>query len=331
MRSAIPVYAALITIFCAAGEGAFAGGYEAVGQNIVRYRSLAEEYIRAADRIDGGPGTSKIFPHVDKREHLCSILAELLHIPETVPEEYKLSDPGLLSTETMELRLYAQSLRNYADQAVSLMRQGEFSLRYLWNLNCWSRYDLRKAFSDDLYQDFEVSTTPDRKTLRILGHIRTGLYGVVARRLRLHRSIENVELGSFGGSVYEAIKIGELVRKRGLNTVLSNNCFSACSLVFLGGVERRVPAPHYSLGFHRVTSRGWPLPASDEVYGRVKEYAERMAGNGDEIVRANLAGDGADYFMFDRIQLCATNIATRVEGVCQVRSQKPSTPEISRW
>lgn len=125
-----------------------------------------------------------------------------------------------------------------------------------------------------------------------------------------------MELGSFGGSVYEAIKIGELIRKRGLITVLSNNCFSACSLVFLGGVERRVPAPHHSLGFHRISSRGWALPASDEVYDRVREYAERMAGNGDEIVEANLVGEGFEYFMYSRQELCSKNIATDVEGVC---------------
>lgn len=319
MRFSVLIQSIFLMVVCAAIEHAYAGGYETVRENIARSQNLAQRYLQAADRIDGGLGAGQVFRHADKREHYCSILADLLQVPETVPEEYMLEDPGLLSNEPYQLRLYAQSLQNYAELAVSLKRQSDFSLRYLWNLNCWSRFELRKHFTDDRYQDYVVSTTPDRKTLRIVGDIQSGLFGVVARRLVIHRSIQNVELGSFGGSVYEAIKIGELIRQKGLNTVLSNNCFSACTLIFLGGVERHIPAPYYSLGFHRVTSRGWPVPNNDEVYDRIRTYAELMVGNGDDIVEANLGGDGFDYFMFDRKSLCDKFIATSVESVCERR------------
>ena len=324
MRVVVLIHSVFLMVVCAGMEHAYAGGYEAVRENIARYQNLAQRYLQAADRIDGGLGDGQVFRHADKREHYCSILADLLQVPETVPEEYMLEDPGLLSNEPYQLRLYAQSLQNYAELAVSLKRQSDFSLRYLWNLNCWSRFELRKHFTDDRYQGYVVSTTPDQKTLRIVGDIRSGLFGVVARRLTVHRSIQNVELGSFGGNVYEAIKIGELIRQKRLNTVLTNNCFSACTLIFLGGVERQIPAPYYSLGFHRVTSMGWPVSENDEIYDRIKSYAQRMVGDGDEIVRANLAGDGFDYFMYARAELCSLNIATRVDGFCQVRRQKLS-------
>lgn len=327
MRFAVLIHSVFLMVVCAAIEHAYAGGYETVRENIARSQNLAQRYLQAADRIDGGLGAGQVFRHADKREHYCSILADLLQVPETVPEEYMLEDPGLLSNEPYQLRLYAQSLRNYVDLATSLNRQSDFSLRYLWNLNCWSRFELRKHFTDDRYQDYVVSTTPDRKTLRIVGDIRSGLFGVVARRLTVHRSIQNVELGSFGGNVYEAIKIGELIRQKGLNTVLSNNCFSACTLIFLGGVERHVPAPYHSLGFHRVTSMGQPLPESDVVYDAIREYAQQMMGNGDEIVRANLAGDGSDYFMYGRMEICVENLATRIEGVCVSLRSKSSKPE----
>ena len=324
MRFAVLIHSVLLMVVCAAMEDAHASGYEAVRENITRSQNLAQRYLQAADRIDGGLGAGKVFRHADKREHYCSILADLLQVPETVPEEYMLEDPGLLSNEPYQLRLYGQSLQNYAELAFSLIPQGDFSLRYLWNLNCWSRFELSRHFTDDRYQDYVVSTTPDRKTLRIVGDIRSGLFGAIARRITVHSSIQNVELGSFGGNVYEAIKIGELIRKKGLNTVLSNNCFSACTLIFLGGVERQIPAPHYSLGFHRVTSRGWPVPENDEVYDAIREYAERMVGNGDAIVRANLTGDGFDYFMFDRQALCTNGIATLVERHCRLES-------VQRW
>lgn len=324
MRFAVLIHTVFLMVVCAATEHAYAGGYETVRENIARSQNLAQRYLQAANRIDGGRGAGQVFRHADKREHYCSILADLLQVPETVPEEYMLEDPGLLSNEPYQLRLYAQSLQNYAELAFSLMPQGDFSLRYLWNLNCWSRFELSRHFTDDRYQDYVVSTTPDRKTLRIVGDIRSGLFGVIARRLTVHRSIQNVELGSFGGNVYEAIQIGELIRKKGLNTVLSNNCFSACTLIFLGGVERQIPAPYYSLGFHRVTSRGWPVPENDEVYEKIKSYAQRMMGDGDAIIRANLTGNGFDYFMYARAELCSLSIATRVDGLCEVRGRQRS-------
>lgn len=316
MRLVSCIYLEVFVLLCFLCPSSYSGGYQEVSLNVGKYRALADVYTEAADRIDGSKGSEPVFRHVDKKEHYCSILADLLLSSETVSEEYKLHDPGLDSTETLELRLFAQSLRNYIDIATSLMRETDFSLRYMWNVNCWSQFNLTKFFSDDQYQHYVVSTTPDRKKLRILGHIKTGLYGVVARRLRIHSSIESVELISFGGSVYEAIKIGELIRKRKLNTVLTSNCFSACTLIFLAGAERLVPAPYYSLGFHRVTSRDWPVPANDEVYSTIKDYADRMAGNGNEIVQAHLSGEEFDYFMFDRRQLCAHRVASYVEGVC---------------
>ena len=44
---------------------------------------------------------------------------------------------------------------------------------------------------------------------------------------------------SWGGHVESGYRIGELIRKRGLSTVVSGHCVSSCSRMFLGGKERR--------------------------------------------------------------------------------------------
>lgn len=58
--------------------------------------------------------------------------------------------------------------------------------------------------------------------------------------------------GSDGGSVLDAIEIGAVIRYRGLNTIVANDCTSACVLVASGGVERRV-VPGAKLGVHWTT------------------------------------------------------------------------------
>ncbi|MCA8838463.1 MAG: hypothetical protein K8963_11535, partial [Proteobacteria bacterium] len=53
-----------------------------------------------------------------------------------------------------------------------------------------------------------------------------------------------------GGSMTGAVKLRNLIHKRGLNTYVSSQCVSACALVFMGGRERLLR--RYALiGFHR--------------------------------------------------------------------------------
>jgi len=49
-----------------------------------------------------------------------------------------------------------------------------------------------------------------------------------------------VVLGSTGGRVGEAMKIGRLIRRRHLDTAVPSSCMSACALIWAGGVRRSV-------------------------------------------------------------------------------------------
>lgn len=63
--------------------------------------------------------------------------------------------------------------------------------------------------------------------------------------------IEAVTFDSSGGNILSAMKVGRLIRTLGLNTVQlrSKECSSACSLAFVGGVERF--AEPGSIGVHQ--------------------------------------------------------------------------------
>jgi hypothetical protein len=64
-------------------------------------------------------------------------------------------------------------------------------------------------------------------------------------------------LESPGGLTADGLALGREVRARKLRTVTRGSCASACSIIFLGGVERVLAGPRARIGFHQpATTRG---------------------------------------------------------------------------
>jgi hypothetical protein len=75
------------------------------------------------------------------------------------------------------------------------------------------------------------------------------------KALDANRNITHVVLrNSMGGNSWTGYRMGELFRERGLTTVVSGHCVSACSRLFLGGKARQFsddfPASLTYVGFH---------------------------------------------------------------------------------
>jgi hypothetical protein len=62
--------------------------------------------------------------------------------------------------------------------------------------------------------------------------------------------LKTVRLTSNGGRIFEAQLIAEQIKKRSLNTFVPSYCVSACTIVFLSGIERFID-PESRLGFHQ--------------------------------------------------------------------------------
>lgn len=71
--------------------------------------------------------------------------------------------------------------------------------------------------------------------------------------------VKTVVLNSTGGSVYDALAMGRIIRERKFITVVENGgyCASSCPLVFAGGVERRA-GEKAVIGVHQAFSPGDP-------------------------------------------------------------------------
>jgi hypothetical protein len=89
-------------------------------------------------------------------------------------------------------------------------------------------------------RDLEERTMPSiGDAVLVDGPIIPAALGLLESLLRSHK-VRYLYLRSFGGYVSSAVHIGELVRKRGIVTVVEANqsCYSACAFIFLSGVRR---------------------------------------------------------------------------------------------
>lgn len=70
--------------------------------------------------------------------------------------------------------------------------------------------------------------------------------------LMLNPQVSEIVLAGPGGDFQTALAMLDVIRLYELNTLVEEPCRSACAILFLGGVERRI-AQGGRLGFHRVS------------------------------------------------------------------------------
>lgn len=103
--------------------------------------------------------------------------------------------------------------------------------------------------------DLEVEPSPDGRTLYVTGAYGARSEDVVKRALDENKGIREVVLTGPGGRASVGFALFEMFRKRKLATHVTSSCASACTIAFLGGVQRTV-SPSGRLGFHRASFPG---------------------------------------------------------------------------
>ena len=83
-------------------------------------------------------------------------------------------------------------------------------------------------------------------------------------------TVRIIHLNSIGGRVSEGYEIYKLVRHRQLTTYTSTNCVSACTIAFLGGVDRLL-ASEGKLGFHSANLGGLDEKILPEINDNIRQ------------------------------------------------------------
>lgn len=107
----------------------------------------------------------------------------------------------------------------------------------------------------------------------LTGDIGHGATSSLLKLLAVSPNSTQLVLDSDGGLIAEARGLANVVKKHQLNTTVSNRCYSACTIIFIAGIERNLDA-NGALGFHQyyVESKS-PLPWINPVAEQAKDLA----------------------------------------------------------
>jgi hypothetical protein len=148
----------------------------------------------------------------------------------------------------------------------------------------------------------------DGARMTVRGDFEFGTMRAVRAALDANRQVQLVQLDSRGGRAAEGLALGRLLRERGVATLVTGECSSACVTAFAGG-ERRLIGPGARLGLH---SAGGPGANAAGVDAANRSSDEFIASRGvDWRVLAKGAAIAHDSIWFpDRFVLLASNLAT---------------------
>lgn len=108
---------------------------------------------------------------------------------------------------------------------------------------------------DVALDDLAVTVDRDGRTLHVAGSYGVGSAEAVRRALDAHPGIRTVVLSGPGGRASVGFELYRLFQQHRLATRVDGACASACTIAFLGGVDRGV-SPGGRLGFHRASFPG---------------------------------------------------------------------------
>ncbi len=148
----------------------------------------------------------------------------------------------------------------------------------------------------------------DDANLWLEGDILIGDEDRLQEQLETHQNIINVKLESRGGDVYTAIQIGRKLRRNKINTIVTGDCLSACTLIFIGGFQRLTEGG--TIGFHLVQDKetGKIVGLEDGLYNRVTMYAWGMGVDPIRFVQWMTFASPEGIYFPDEAELCSANI-----------------------
>lgn len=134
-------------------------------------------------------------------------------------------------------------------------------------------------------QGYEFRIMRNGNELEITGGFKYGLTDDVERLLLAAPNVKVIHLDSTGGRIAEAEKLFQLIRDGNIQTVVANQCLSACTIAFLGGTKRWVRASA-KLGFHQAYFPGMSSDELSDANTRGRNFFRSVGLKESFIVRA---------------------------------------------
>ncbi|MGQ0581595.1 MAG: hypothetical protein ACT4O6_06640 [Reyranella sp.] len=175
------------------------------------------------------------------------------------------------------------------------------ALAELWNI-----YN-----GDEELGDLALSVSPDGTTLYIDGSYGMGSDQAVRRMLEQNPKVREVVLAGPGGRMGAGFEISRMIRSRRLATRVETGCASACTIAFLGGVDRSI-APGAKLGFHQASFPGMSADDMFEANRDMKRFLTMSAGIAPDFAQRVLDTPGDSIWVPTPEELLAARVIKRV-------------------
>ncbi|MAU94526.1 MAG: hypothetical protein CMP81_01365 [Fulvimarina sp.] len=267
-------------------------------------------------RAKGTTSVGTALNEVDAEIHACHILSIMLGKDHLTPLLVAQPDPPQPGDEPgFAEGVEGNSRSNWAGLATTYLAETDVKRVRAWNLNCVGQFGIT---AQDAVREVvrRALVEVDGEQIRVLGNVEKGFFAELKTAIDANPAVSRIALGSAGGSVGDATRAGNYIRERGLATQLYDNCRSACALVFLGGVDRRIFSPYPEIGFHRISADGAAIADDSEVYDLVRRYADDLGVDGAAVV-AFMHKAGVNEMHHPELdELCAANVATAVQRGC---------------
>ncbi len=289
-------------------------------QKILEAQASAEKFQQEG-RALGARFIGTLYNEVDLMEHRCTALGILLgkesYIGDIKPMVSDLPKPDGPEDAAFgeTLLVYSHSYSIFAGVAQRSLDESEHERAMIWNLDCVGKFGIDSTVTIPV-ANARATFRVEGKTLFVLGDIEPGFSEEFSQQIANHSSIEIVALGSAGGSVSEAIRAGYMIRALRLNTRLFRSCYSACSLLFLGGVERQIWSPYPELGFHQASRDGVSVSPGNDVYRLIDGYVTEMGVNSRFVLAAMFSAKPDAMYSSKIDALCQSRAATWVQRLC---------------
>lgn len=124
---------------------------------------------------------------------------------------------------------------------------------------------------DAKMSDLHVFVTDDGRTMVLDGTLGVIAATQVKSALDAFPTVRTIIVGGAGGRVGSAYQIAQLIRARKLDTRVERKCYSACTVMFLGGVQRSL-GPYGQLGFHRASFPGMDEAELAEANRQMRDF-----------------------------------------------------------
>ncbi len=127
---------------------------------------------------------------------------------------------------------------------------------------------------DTLGKPIAMELVDDGRTLSLNGAFASGSWPAFKRMVEANPAIELITLASPGGRIFDADKIAGLIRAKGIDTQVIDQCASACTIVLLAG-RHRMAGRLSKVGFHQPDFPGMdPATRTSAIADNSRLYRE---------------------------------------------------------